>query len=151
MAQPEVGEDCALIHMGSDLLDPPLCGDVLGVSQLHASGVACKRHEIAGNDRYRAPRALLPRGISCRVHDDLTDDSPTGVVRITPRDEKPSKRFCHALGSRIGRVAVQMAQRIAYVPTVLHRPGQLPRAPPRSVLFIVDLSTLLGAGRGVRS
>jgi len=109
VAQPEVGEDCALIHMGSDLLDPPLRGDVLGTSQLHPPGVARKRHEIAGNDRYRAPRALLPWRISSRVHDDLTDDSPTGVVRITPRDEKPRERVCHALGSGIGRVAVQVA------------------------------------------
>ena len=151
MPQPEIGEDCALIHMGSDLLDPPLRGDVLGTSQLHPSGVACKRHQIAGDDRYRAPRALLPRRVSSRVHDDLTDDSPTGVVRITPRDEKPRERVRHALSSGIGRVAVQMAHRVAYVPTVLHRPGQLPRASPRSVLFIVDLSTLLGAARGVPS
>ncbi|HUY59979.1 MAG TPA: hypothetical protein VMV16_09750 [Solirubrobacteraceae bacterium] len=109
MAQAEVGEDCALIHMGSDLLDPPLGGDVLGMSQLHPPGVACKRHEITGNDRYRAPRALLPWRIGSRVHDDLTDDSPAGVVRITPRDEKPRERIGDALGSGIGRVAVQMA------------------------------------------
>jgi hypothetical protein len=107
--QPEVGEDCALIHMGSDLLDPPLGGDVLSMSQLHPPWVACKRHEITGNDRYRAPRALLPWRIGGRVHDDLTDDSPARVVRITPRDEKPSQRIRHALGSRIGRVPVQMA------------------------------------------
>ena len=64
MSQPEVGEDCALIHMGSDLLDPPLGGDVLGTSQLRPPGVACKRHEITGNNRYRAPRALLPWRVS---------------------------------------------------------------------------------------
>jgi hypothetical protein len=109
VAQPEVGEDCALIHVGSDLLDPPPGGEVLSMSQLHPTRVACKRHEITGNDRYRAPRALLPRRIGGRVDDDLTDDSPAGVVRITARDEKPRERIRHALGSRIGRVAVQMA------------------------------------------
>jgi hypothetical protein len=109
VAQPEVGKDCALIHMGSDLLDPPLRGDVLGMSQLHPSGVACKRHEIAGNDRYRAPCAFLPRRVSSRVDDDLTDDPPTRVVRVAPRDEKPRQSIGHALGPGVGRVAVQMA------------------------------------------
>jgi len=80
MAQPEVCEDCALIDMGSDLLDPALSGDVLGVSQLRPPGVASERHEITGNDRYRASCALFPGCVSSRVHYDLTDDSPAGVV-----------------------------------------------------------------------
>jgi hypothetical protein len=109
VAQPEVGEDCALIHMRSDLLDPPLGGDVLGMSQLRPPGVTCERHEIACNDRYRASRALLPWRIGSRVHDDLTDDPPTRMVRITPRDEKPGQRIGDALGSWIGGVAIQMA------------------------------------------
>jgi hypothetical protein len=94
--------------MGSDLLDPPLGGDVLCMSQLHPPGVACKRHEITSDDRYRASRALLPWRVSSRVDDDLTDDSPTSVVGIAPRDEKSRERIGHALGSGIGRVAVQM-------------------------------------------
>jgi hypothetical protein len=108
VAQTEVGEDGALIHMGSDLLDPPLSGDVLGMRQLRPPGVACKRHQVTGNDRYRASRALLPWRVGSRVHNDLTDDPPTRVVRIAPRDEKPRERVGHTLGPGVGRVAVQM-------------------------------------------
>ena len=45
--------------------------------------------EILGDHRHRASRTLLPRRIGRRVDDNLTDDSPTSVMRVATRNEKP--------------------------------------------------------------
>ena len=78
--------------MDSDLFGAPLGGDVLGVRQLRPPAVAGKRNQILGDDSYRAPRALLPRRVGRRVDHNLTDDSPTSVMRVATRDKKPRQR-----------------------------------------------------------
>jgi hypothetical protein len=138
-----------LIYVRSDLFRAPLCGDVLGAGQLRAPTVAGKGDEILGDHRYRASRALLPRRVGRRVDDNLTDDSPTGVVRVTTRNKKPRERVGHPVGSGLGCVDVQMPKRGTDLPAVLHRPGQFPRGPPRSASFIVDPPTVLGREPGV--
>ena len=130
--------------MNSDLLGAPLGGDVLGVGQLRPPTVAGERDQILGDHRYRTSRALLPRRIGRRIDDNLTDDSPTSVMRVATRDKKPRERIGQSRGSGLGCVDVEMPKRGTDVPTVIYRPGQFLRGPPRSVSFIVDTSTVPG-------
>ena len=97
-----------MIDVDGDLFRASLGGDVLGVGQLRPPAVAAERDQILGDDRYRASRAFLPWRVGRRVDDDLTDDSPTGVMRIAPRDQKPRQRVGHALGFGLGPVDVEM-------------------------------------------
>jgi hypothetical protein len=97
-----------LIYVRSDLFGAPLGGDVLGVGQLRPPTVAAKGDEILGDHRYRAPRALLPWRVGRRVDDNLTDDSPTSVVRVATRNKKPRECIGHPVGSGLGCVDVQM-------------------------------------------
>ncbi len=97
-----------MIYVNSDLFGAALGGDVLGVGQLRPSTTAGQRNEILGHDRYRASRALLPGRVGRRVNDDLTDDSPTSVMRIATRNQEPRERIGHPTGSGLGGVDVQM-------------------------------------------
>ena len=94
--------------MNSDLFGAPLGGDVLGVGQLRPPTVAGQCDEILGDHRYGASRTLLPRRIGCRVDDNLTDDSPTSVMRVATRNKKPRERVGDSIGSRLGCVDVEM-------------------------------------------
>ena len=78
------------------------------------------------------------------IDDDLTDDSPTSVMRVATRNKKPRERIGQSRGSGLGCVDVEMPKRSTDVPAVVYRPSQFPRGPPRSVSFIVDTSTVLG-------
>jgi hypothetical protein len=97
-----------LINVNSDLLGATLGGDMLSARQRCPPTVTGKADEIPGYQRYGAPRALLPRGVSRRVDDNLTDDSPTSVMRIATRNEKARQRLGHPQGSRTRSVAVQV-------------------------------------------
>jgi hypothetical protein len=97
-----------LIYVNSDLFGAPLGGDVLGVGQLRPPTVASECDEILGHHRYRASRTLLPRRVGRRVDDNLTDDSPASVMRVTTRNEKPRERVGHSMGSGLGCVDVEM-------------------------------------------
>jgi hypothetical protein len=97
-----------LIYVRSDLFGAPLGSDVLGVGQLRAPTVAAKGDEILGDHRYRASRTLLPWRVGRRVDDNLTDDSPTSVVRVATRNKKSRERIGHPIGSGLGCVDVQM-------------------------------------------
>lgn len=97
-----------MIYVRSDLFGAPLGGDVLGVSQLRPSTVAGKCDEILGDHRYCASRALLPWRVGRRVDDNLTNDSPTSVVRVATRNKKSRERIGHPIGSGLGCVDVQM-------------------------------------------
>jgi hypothetical protein len=90
-----------LINVNGDLFGAALGGDMLSARQLRAPTVAGKADEILGYERYRASRALLPRRVGRRVHDDLADDSPTRVVRIATRNEKPCECLRDAQRSRL--------------------------------------------------
>lgn len=92
----------------SDLFGAPLGGDVLGVGQLRPPTVAGEGDEILGDHRYRASRALLPWRVGRRVDDNLTDDSPTSVMGVTTRNQKPRERMSHPMSFGLGRVDVQM-------------------------------------------
>jgi hypothetical protein len=94
--------------MTCDLFGAALGSDMLSTRQLRAPTVASKADEVFGYQRYRAPCALLPRRVGRRVDDDLTHDSPTRVVRIATRNEKPRQCLRHAERSRLGPVAVQV-------------------------------------------
>ena len=130
--------------MNSDLFGAPLGGDVLGVGQLRPPTVAGERDQIFGDHRYCASRTLLPWRIGCRIDDNLTDDSPTSVMRVATRNKKPRERIGQSRGSGLGCVDVEMPKRSTDVPTVIYRPSQFPRGPPRPVSLIVDTSTVLG-------
>ena len=136
--------------MNSDLFGAPLGGDVLGVGQLGPPTVAGERDQIFGDHRYRASGALLPWRIGCRIDDNLTDDPPTSVMRVATRNKKPRERIGQSRGSGLGCVDVEMPKRSTDVPTVIYRPCQFPRGPPRPVSLIVDTSTVLGQEQGVR-
>ena len=75
--------------MESDLFGASLGGDVLCVGQLRPPTVAGECDEVLGDHRYCASRTLLPGRIGRRVDDNLTDDSPTSVMRIATRNKKP--------------------------------------------------------------
>jgi len=92
----------------SDLFGAPLGGDVLRVGQLRPPTVAGECDQILGDDGYRASRALLPRRVGRRVDHDLTDDSPTCVMRVATRDEKSRKRVGQSRGSGLGCMDVEM-------------------------------------------
>jgi len=126
-----------------DLFCAALRGDVLGVRQLRSSAVAGQGHEILGHHRDGAPCALLPWRIRGRVDDDLAHHAPAGVVRIAACDEKPRQRVGDALRLRLGRVNVQMPERVADVASVVHRLGELPGGSVRLVGLILDPSTVL--------
>jgi hypothetical protein len=87
--------------VNSNLFGATLGGDVLSAHQRRSPLGAGKVDEILGYERYRAPRAPLPRGVGRRVDDNLPNDSPAGVVRIAAGDEKPCERLGHTDGFRI--------------------------------------------------
>ena len=95
MLEPQICKDRGMINMNGDLFGAALGGDMLSAHQLHAPTVARDADEVLGYKRHGAARALFPRCARRRVDDDLTDDSPTRVVRIAARNEKPRERLCH--------------------------------------------------------
>jgi hypothetical protein len=97
-----------LINVDGDLFGAALGGDMLSARQLRAPTLASKADQVLGHHRYGAPRAFLPRRVGGRVDDDLTDDSPTRVVRIATRNEKPRERLRHPQRPRLGPMTVQM-------------------------------------------
>jgi hypothetical protein len=133
--------------VGRDLLGAALCGDVLGLRQLCpsacASAVAGQADEILGHDRDGAARAFLPWCIGGRVDHDLAHDPPTGVVRVAAGNKKPSQCIGNALRFRLGRMAVEMPERVADVAAVVYRPCELASCTARSVLLFLDTSTVL--------
>jgi hypothetical protein len=133
-----------LINVNGDLLGATLGGDMLGARQRRPPTLAGKPDEILRYQRYRAPRAPLPRRVRRRIDDDLTHDSPTRMVRIATRNEEPGQRLGHPQSSGLGPVTVQVSQCGTHVPAALHCPGELPRSPPRLASFIIDPSTVLG-------
>jgi hypothetical protein len=78
-----------LVNVNGDLLGAALGGDVLGAGERRPAMVAGKPEEIFGHQRYRAPRAPLPRRVSRRIDDNLAHDPPTSVVRIAAGNEEP--------------------------------------------------------------
>jgi hypothetical protein len=97
-----------LINMNRDLLGAALGGDMLGACQRRPATIFGKPEEILRHEWYRAPRAPLPRRVSRRIDDNLTHDSPTGMVRIAPRYEKPGQRIRYTQSSWLGPVTVQV-------------------------------------------
>jgi hypothetical protein len=97
-----------LIYVNRDLLGAPLGGDVLGAGQLRPAAVAGECDQILGDHRYRASRTLLPGRIGRRVDDNLTDDSPTSVVRVAPGNKKPRERVGHSIRPGLGCMDVEM-------------------------------------------
>ncbi len=109
--------------MNGDLLGAALGGDMLGAYQRRPATIARKPHEILRYQRYRAPRAPLPRRVGCRIDDNLSNDSPTSMVRIATRNEEPGQRLSHPQSSGLGTVPVQVPECGTHVPAALHRPG----------------------------
>jgi hypothetical protein len=132
-----------LINVNGNLLGSALGGDMLSACQRRPPTLASKPDEILRHQRYRAPRAPLPRRVRRRIDDNLTHDSPTGMVRIATRNEKSGQRLGHPHSFGLGPVAVQVPQCGTHVPAGLDCPGELPRSPPRLVSFIIDPSTVL--------
>lgn len=88
-----------MVNVDGDLLSAALGGDMLGAGQRCPATVGGKPEEIFRHERYRAPRAPLPRRVSRRIHDNLTHDSPTTMVRIAARNEEPGQRLGYAHSS----------------------------------------------------
>ncbi len=132
-----------MIDVNRDLLGAPLGGDMLRACQRHPATIAGKPEEILRHQRYRAPRAPLPRRVSRRIDNNLTHDSPASMVRIAARNEKPRQRLGYPHSPGLGPVTVQVSQRGPHVPAALDRPGELLGSPSRPASFIIDLSTVL--------
>jgi hypothetical protein len=130
-----------LIDVDGDLFGASLGGNVLRLGELGAPAVTTETDQILGDDRHRPSRALFPGRVGRRVDDNLPDDSPTGVMRVAPRDQEPRQRIGHALGFGLGPVDVKMPQRGTDVSAVVDRPGQLPCG-LRSLSFRVDPFTV---------
>jgi hypothetical protein len=105
----QVGKDRGLIHMPGDLLDPAPCRDVLSARKRSTPRDLSEIDQVLRDQWHSTPRALLPRSVRGRIDDNLTEDSPTGVVRIAPRDEKPAERLGHPLRFRLSPMAVKVA------------------------------------------
>lgn len=125
MLESEVCEDWGLIYVYGDLFDAALSRYVLSTCELRAAANPSETDEVPGDQRYSAPGALLPRRVGRRVNDDLPEDSPTRVVRITARNQKPCERLCHSQCFRLRAMAVEMPQRRPDIAAVLDRPGEL--------------------------
>jgi hypothetical protein len=130
--------------VNGDLLCAALGGDMLGARQRRPAMVTGEPDEVIRYQWYRAPRAPFPGRVSRRINDDLTYHSPTSMVRVTTRDEKPGQRVGHGHSLKLRPVSIQVSQRGTHAAAALHCAGQLPRRPPRLVSFILDLSTVLG-------
>jgi hypothetical protein len=139
-----------LIDVNGDLLGTTLGGDMLGAREGRPARVTGEPDEIVRDQWYRAPRASLPGRVSRRIDDHLTHHSPTGMVRIATRHEKPGQRVGHPDSFRLRPVGVHVPQCGTHVPAALHCAGQLPRGPPRLASFIIDLPTVLGPLRPLR-
>jgi hypothetical protein len=144
--EPEIREHRSLINVRGDLLGAALRGDVLSARELRAATGTSQADEVTGDQWHGAPRTLLPRRVGSRVNDDLADDSPTRVMRIASRDEKPCQRLGHPDRSRLGSVAVEMPQCGPYLTAVVDRPGQLAGGRWRLAWSILDPSTVLAPG-----
>src|ERR1700731_3906789 len=116
--------------MPGDLLGPALRGDVLRSNELRATTPARKAQQVFGYHRYRPAGTLLPRRIGCRVDDNLTNDAPTIVVRVAPRDEKSSKRLGNLDCLGLGRVTIEMPQRGLHAATFVDCPRELGGSSP---------------------
>ena len=120
-----------MINVTGDLFGATLSGHMLGARQLRSATVAREGDQVLSYQRHRPPRAFLPRSVGGRVHDDLTHDSPSRVVRIATRDEKARERLRHTVRPGLGSVAIEMPQRRADAAPVINRPRELPRSHPR--------------------
>ncbi len=69
-----------MVYVSGDLLGPALCGDVLGASQRRASALSGQVQQVLGDQRDRAPCALLPWGVGRRLDDHLAHHAPARVV-----------------------------------------------------------------------
>jgi hypothetical protein len=65
------------------------------------------------------------------------------VVRVAACHEKPGECVGHTLSFRLGRVAVQVPERVADVASVVHRAREFAGCSARSVLLFLDTSTVL--------
>lgn len=83
------------------------------------------------DQRHSPARALLPRRVSGRLHDHLTHDSPTRMVGVAASDEKPRQRLRDTDRTRLGPVAIKMAQRSPNTTATVNRTGELTRSSPR--------------------
>ena len=130
--QPEVGEHGRAVEVAGDLLGPPPRRDVLGAMQRRAALARRQAQEIRGDQRDRAPGALLPRRVGGGVDDDLAHDAPAGVMGLAARDEEVRERVREDLGVGLGAVGVEVAKGRADVAAVLDRAGELTRAAARA-------------------
>jgi hypothetical protein len=97
--QAQIRDHGRLIDVIGDLLGTPLSGDVLSARQLCPAPRPGQPDEIFGDKWNCTPRAPLPRRVGSRIHDDLTDDPPPGVVRITAGNQEPRQRLGHPQSS----------------------------------------------------
>jgi hypothetical protein len=104
----QVGKDRGLIHMHGDLLDPAPCRDVLSARKRSTPRDLSEIDQVLRDQWHSTARALLPRRIGGRIDDNLTEDSPTRVVRIATRNEKSTERLRYSLRFRLGSVTVKM-------------------------------------------
>ena len=104
---------------------------MLGAHQLGSATVVREADQVVSYERNRAPRALLPRGVGRRLHNDLTHDPPTRMVRITTCDKKSRERLGHPVRPGLGPMAVEMSECGTDATPVVNRPGELPRSRPR--------------------
>ena len=140
--EPQVRKYGALIDVDGDLFGAAPGSDVLGADQRRAATLAREADQVFGHQWYGAPRAFLPRCVGGRVDDNLPDHSPTRVVRIAARDEKPRQCLCQPQRSWLAAVAVQVSQGGPHVAAGIDRPGELPRSHPRLAWFVLDPSSL---------
>jgi hypothetical protein len=106
--EPQVCKNRLLIDMHGDLFDSAPCRDVLSARERSAPGDLSEADQVTGYQRHGTPGTFLPRRVGGRIDDDLTEDSPTRVVRIAARNKKPPERLCHSLRFRLRSVTVKM-------------------------------------------
>ena len=119
-----------MVDMASDLLGPAACRGVLDTDETGVPVFGGDPQQVLADGRDRAPRALLPRRVGRGIHDDLPDDAPARMPRLTARDEEPGQRIREDDTVRLRAVGVEMPEGLGDAAAGSDGASQLKRCTP---------------------
>jgi hypothetical protein len=134
----QVREHRRLIYVHRDLFDPTPRRDVLSAGERGAPRGLRKADQVFRYQWHGTSRTLLPRSIGSRIDDDLTEHSPTRMVRVAARDEEPAERLGDPLCIRLRSVTIKVPERRPDPAAVVNRACQLAGSLARLVYRVID-------------
>ena len=101
-----------MVEVAGDLLGPVARRQMLGAVQRCTALLGRELQEVGGDQRDRAPRALLPRRVGSRLHDDLAHDARAGnAARFTAAPTRaPRRRLDETRAARQPRLKWEPAE-----------------------------------------